>query len=276
MGTNENNSFAISEGNTAGTEDRTSLADALTAVMDIGELLLRHGAETSRVEDTISRLGRRYGFERVDVFSITSSIVVSAFTGQGEVFTQTRRIRERDTELGIVSRANALSRLASAEDISPEQLRKMAADIRQTRTVHLRRDFCMYLLISASLSMFFGGTFRDAAAAMLSGVVLYASVLFCSGLKMNPLLMNAFASVLAGAAAVLTVVLGIGEHPDRIMIGNIMLVIPGIQLTTSLRDMISGETISGLLNLIEALLKAFFVAAGFAIVMEAAVRIGGM
>ncbi len=51
------------------------------------------------------------------------------------------------------------------------------------------------------------------------------------------------------------------------MIGNIMLVIPGIQLTNSLRDMINGDMISGLLNMSEALLKAIAVAMGFAIIL---------
>ena len=48
------------------------------------------------------------------------------------------------------------------------------------------------------------------------------------------------------------------------MIGDIMLVIPGLQLTNSLRDMINGDMISGLLNMSEALLKAVAVAIGFA------------
>ena len=48
---------------------------------------------------------------------------------------------------------------------------------------------------------------------------------------------------------------GLGQNPDKIIIGNIMLLIPGIALTTSLRDMINGDTISGLLGLSEAVLK---------------------
>ena len=76
--------------------------------------------------------------------------------------------------------------------------------------------------------------------------------------------------LLAFALAVLLLVrAGSGVHPDKIMIGNIMLVIPGIQLTTSLRDMINGDTISGLLNLSEAVLKAISVALGFSLVLLA-------
>jgi uncharacterized membrane protein YjjP (DUF1212 family) len=44
-----------------------------------------------------------------------------------------------------------------------------------------------------------------------------------------------------------------------------MLVIPGLQLTTSLRDMLNGDIITGGLNLVEAILKATAVAAGFAL-----------
>ena len=70
-------------------------------------------------------------------------------------------------------------------------------------------------------------------------------------------------------AVVLLVKAGIGDQPDKIMIGNIMLVIPGRQLTNSLRDMINGDTISGLLNMSEALMRAVFVAMGFALVVFA-------
>lgn len=65
---------------------------------------------------------------------------------------------------------------------------------------------------------------------------------------------------------------GLGQNPDKIIIGNIMLLIPGIALTTSLRDMINGDTISGLLGLSEAVLKALAIAIGFAAVL---MRMGG-
>ena len=76
-------------------------------------------------------------------------------------------------------------------------------------------------------------------------------------------------SAVTAMAVSLLVGLGIGAHLDKIMIGNIMLVIPGIQLTNSLRDMINGDTISGLLNMSEALLKAVSVAMGFAVIFLA-------
>ena len=126
----------------------------------------------------------------------------------------------------------------------------------------------LYMVISFSLSVFFGGTLADGVAASLSGMVLFAMIRMSATLQMNSLLQTAICSAVT-ALAVLLVGASIGVHPDKIMIGNIMLVIPGIQLTTSLRDMINGDTISGLLNLSEAILKAISVALGFALVLLA-------
>ena len=72
---------------------------------------------------------------------------------------------------------------------------------------------------------------------------------------------------------VFLVYIGIGNAPDKITIGNIMLLIPGISFTTALRDMINGDTISGLVGISEAVIKAIAIAIGFAAVL---VQFGGV
>ena len=107
----------------------------------------------------------------------------------------------------------------------------------------------------------------DGLAASLSGIVLFAMISGSAALKLNGIIQSMVCSAVTAISVLLLVRSGIGAHPDKITIGNIMLVIPGIQLTNSLRDMISGDMISGLLNMSEALLKAIAVAMGFAIVL---------
>jgi uncharacterized membrane protein YjjP (DUF1212 family) len=239
----------------------------LSSIMDVGELLLIHGAEVSRVEDTINRLCRTYGFIRSDVFTITSSIVVTAMVSDGKAISQTRRIKVRDTDLGKVEKLNALSRRICDQPLQLTEFRKEIQRIKNTTKAPWYLEMAMYMLISASLSVFFGGSWMDGLAAAISGMVLYAILYGSAALKMNSIVQSMICSAITAAAVILIVKLGIGTHVDKITIGNIMLVIPGIQLTNSLRDMISGDTISGLLNLSEALLKAIAVAMGFAIVL---------
>lgn len=239
----------------------------LYAILDIGELLLMHGAEVSRVEDTITRLCKAYGFVRSDVFTITSSIVVTAITPARQPITQTRRIKKRDTDLGKVAQVNALSRKICARPVTLADFRQQIEAIKNTKPASALLRLAMYMLISASLSVFFGGIWQDSLAAALSGIVLFATLQVSAVLKLNSIIQNMICSAITAVAVVLLVGAGIGVHADKIMIGNIMLVIPGIQLTTSLRDMINGDMISGLLNISEALLKAIAVAVGFTVVL---------
>ena len=64
----------------------------LHCFLDLGEAMLAVGADVNRVEDSLSRLGLAYGAARMNVFVITSSIVVTMSLPDGRDVTQTRRI----------------------------------------------------------------------------------------------------------------------------------------------------------------------------------------
>ena len=64
----------------------------LHELLDIGETLLASGAEINRVEDTITRLSSAYGAEEINIFVITSDIVLTVLFRDGVELTQTRRI----------------------------------------------------------------------------------------------------------------------------------------------------------------------------------------
>ncbi|MBO7710181.1 MAG: threonine/serine exporter family protein [Lachnospiraceae bacterium] len=237
----------------------------LFQIMNLGELLLESGAEVHRVEDTIRRLCRAYGFGRTDVFTITSSIVVTAVTQDGLPITQTRRIYSISTNLEQIDRLNSLSRRLCKTPVPLDQLKTEIAAAGEKKTPNPVLTCLTYAGVSAAFSVFFGGSGLDPLAAALSGMLLYLLVSTSRHMHMNGLFQQMVCSALTGVAVMLLCRIGIGAHPDKIMIGNIMLVIPGLQLTTSLRDMLNGDIITGGLNLVEAVLKATAVAAGFAL-----------
>ena len=49
--------------------------------------MLTNGAEVSRVEETLNRMGHAYGATQMNVFAITSSIVVTMVFEEGEEYT---------------------------------------------------------------------------------------------------------------------------------------------------------------------------------------------
>lgn len=241
-------------------------AHILASILDVGEIMLTSGAEVNRVEDTVQRMARAYGCERVDVFTITSSIVVTAYR-DGEIYTQTRRIREYRTDITKIEECNALSRSVCASPLGGAELQQACSRIGQAPGFSWYITCLSYVMVAASFAVFFGGTVLDALAAALCSVLLFGVDRFCVCIRLQRIVMSIVCSAAVALAALGLTRIGVGHSVDMICIGNVMLLIPGISFTTSLRDMISGDTISGLLGLCEALLRAVAIAIGFALIL---------
>ena len=244
----------------------------LSCILDAGELLLTAGAEVGRVEDTMARMARSYGFERADVLTITASMVVTARHRSGEILTQTRRVTRRETDMRRIDQVNALSRAVCAAPLPLEQLRARIQQIADAPNGQSWTTVLAYLLVAGSFAMFFGGSVRDGIAAMICSMLLYVLGRAGALVQLQPIVLTIVQSASMCLMAWLTVQIGLGQALHKIVIGNIMLLIPGIALVTSLRDMIGGDTISGLLGAFEALLRAVAIAAGCALVL---MQVGG-
>lgn len=235
--------------------------------LNIGEQMLTCGAEVSRVEDTISRICHAYGMKRVDVFTITSSIVVTVQTHDDEIVTQTRRIAGYVTNLSRLSRLNALSREICDNPVPPTQVEEKIQEILADPPSPLWAQYLCYCLVSGMFTLFFGGSISDGFASVLTGALLCLIVRWNERQIANRLLFGLCGAVATGFGALAVVRLGIGQNISKIVIGNIMLLIPGIPLTNSIRDMLSGDTMSGILRLCESLLLAVTIAGGTALVL---------
>ena len=180
--------------------------------------------------------------------------------------TQTRRVAGQQYDLHRLELLNQLSRRICTEYLSLEETEAALDDIRSAPQYPFGVQLLTYALISASFSLFFGGSAADAVASGLIGVVLRYLDRSIRRTEANAFLSALICSCLGGLLAALSVRVGLGESVDMISIGNIMLLIPGIPLTNSLRDMFTGNTISGLLRFSEAILLALAIAFGFAAV----------
>lgn len=248
-------------------QEEFSPSQILCEALNIGEQMLICGAEVYRVEDTISRICRAYDVKRVDVFTITSSIVVTIQTKNDEIVTQTRRIAGYETNLDRLSELNALSREICARRTGPEKVAARIQEIVSRPSYPVWVQYLCYCMVSGMFTLFFGGGITDGFASVLTGAVLCTMVQWNQKKITNRLLFALSGAVFTGFAAVAVVRLGLGQHISKIVIGNIMLLIPGIPLTNSIRDMLSGDTMSGILRMCESLLMAVAIAGGMALVL---------
>lgn len=235
----------------------------LTCALDIGEMMLISGAEIGRVEDTVRLICGAYGCRRTDVFTITSSIVVSIEDQDRQFYTQTRRILATATNLSRLDQLNSLSRDICRKKPSYTFVQARLRIIREMRAYPMWLQAASSALIAGAFTVFFGGGMADALVSSVFGILLCLLTHWLQRARMNQIFVNVVASFLVSAAAIACVGAGLGQDANEIIIGNIMLLIPGIALTNSIRDMISGDIMSGMLRFFDAILVAAAIAAGY-------------
>ena len=239
------------------------MKELLRSTLDIGEQMLVSGAEIYRVEDSLNRMCRALGAKRVDVFIITSSMIVTVYDAEDHPFTQTRRITSTGTDIERLHRLNELSRQICTQHLTIDQIREKYDEIMKTEAYPLWFSYLSYAVIAASFTLFFGGGAVEAAISAVVGALLKFVVTVTDVTLMNRIFSRLAATFLACALAHVSVKLGWVSTIDKIIIGNIMTLIPGVGLTNALRDLFVGDSVAGLLRLIEALLTALAIAAGY-------------
>ena len=238
--------------------------DVVKLALDIGEHMLMCGGEVDRVEDTISRICNAYGAVRTDVFSITSVTIVTAIWDDGYIETQSRRGSSVSRNFDKLGELNELSRRICRNQIGFEDARHSVEEIINKKKKSSVLAFLGSLLAAGGFTLFFGGTFRDCLAAMIAAIVIFVIDKYIYNTRINAVVYYMLASFVAGIVSIGTVYIGLGEHLDMIMIGCIMLVIPGINFTSAVEDVLVGDTATGTLKFCESILLACSIAGGFA------------
>ena len=247
----------------AASEAQKRTEEILSCALDIGENMLNSNAEVYRVEETISRVCRAYGMARVDAFAIPNSIVVTVTPEEGNPVTQTRRVKAASTNLDRVEHLNQLSRDICRKTPEPTEVRRRVKEIVGKQKTSIWWILAANIISTAGFSAFFGGSWRDVIAAGFAGLIVTILQKFMK-VRSSNVLYNVILSAVTGACAYFSVKLGLADNVDKIVIGGIMLFIPGMEMTNGIRDMMWGDIFAGLSHLCEAILIAVGIAVGAA------------
>ncbi len=251
-------------------EEETYTNHVLCLALDIGEGLLKSGAEVHRVENTIERVCRAYGAVHVEVFAISSLIMASVRMEDHSYSSQLRRVYSSDNRLTDLERFNSISRRVCADPPPLEELEEMIRKAKQKRGYPLWISLLGGAMTTAFFALLFGGSPRDALASLILGVLVVLINRIPSSF-INKLAKLMIISFIFGSFAYISVFVGLGEHVDIIAIATIMLLIPGLAFGNSLRDLLCGDILAGLLKTVQSCLSAVLIAFGYmlaALLME--------
>ncbi|MCY0879175.1 MAG: threonine/serine exporter family protein [Firmicutes bacterium] len=228
----------------------------LKVIADAGAALLAGGAEVARVEDTMQRLGKAYGVDPVEVIVLPTALFVNAPGG-----TVMRRIQRRAVNLAVVAAINQLSRDVSVAPLPLAELEERLARAREARRYPPWTVGLFAALAAAALSQIFGARLVDMLPAAVSGGLTgwLRQVLKATGLA-NPV--GDMIAAMVAVAPALAVSLARGPDAGIVVVSGIMVLTPGLLITTAVRDGIQGDLLSSAARMLEALLSAGAIAAG--------------
>ncbi len=247
---------------------KENFADYLLCLaLDVGEGLLKSGAEIRRVEDTIERICLAYGAAHVEVISIISFINAAIRMPDGSYSSQLRRVKSTGVKLDTLEHYNALSREICRDKPSLEIFEKKITDTKN------KRQYPTYVMLGAAMftvsafAIFFGGTVIDALMAATIGLIISIIDIYSSK-HLNTMAKMVISSFVASFIAGLSVKFGIGDNPETIIIGSIMLLVPGLAFGSALRDLLYGDLLAGTLKTLQACLSALMIAFGYMIAIS--------
>lgn len=229
-----------------------------------GKIMLQSGAETYRVEDTMTRLA--------DALELTGSQSYVTPTGivfqSGEMkWAKLIRIVERTTDLEKVAAVNDISRKLTSGDISRDKAHRLLIQIDTTRHAYpIWLQIIAAALASGCFTFMFLGGPEDFIPGIICGGLGFVTFLWLHRLVKVKFFAEFTASLIIGLVAHLLVKVGMGNALDKIIIGSVMPLVPGLLITNAVRDLMAGHLVSGLSRGAEAFLTAFAIGAGVAVV----------
>ena len=194
----------------------------------------------------------------------TGSIISTAYFNENESCTQTCRITHTENNFDKLGQVNSLSRAICKAHTDPDAVLANLEEIRSLESRPFPVQMLIYALIPASFTVFFGGNAPDMLISGLIGIILLGLKKRLGEAQFNTLFIVLLCSLTGGFLANLLTIGAETSHASLISIGNVMVFIPGVKFTNSIRDLLTGETITGLICLAESLLLAIVVAIGFA------------
>ena len=235
----------------------------IKTAMSAGEILLRSGAETYRVEDTMHHiLNMADNLEMTEVLVVMTGITASVKIQGEKAVTLVKRVDNRENNLRRVVLVNDISRRYCGGEITLEEAYDNLNDLKKHEYRRIR--YCMATIaVCTGFSIFYGGGPLEVISSFLVGAFLAICVEAVRDLRVHLFVEDIFSSMgIAMASMVMKMIFGDHMDMDIVIISCIMPLVPGMAITNAARDSLRGDYLSGVARMLEAFIKAAGIALG--------------
>lgn len=228
---------------------------------EMARQLVKNGAEMYRVEESAQRLLMAYGFSQPEVFAIPAFVMIS-IEANGRNYTKSVRIRSSDNDLDKLERLNSLCRQVCSEQTELETANVLLQDIIAQPNYGPLIRYCGGGMAACFFTLLMHGSALDAVTAFCCGILVKIATEYTTKLNANTFFVNVSASMILVAVTLFLQRISLPIEPDKVIIGAIMLLVPGVAVTNVMRNVIAGDFLTAISKLTEVLIVSLAIAVG--------------
>ena len=246
---------------------RTEYETLVEYALDQGRQMMECGAESWRTEDMMSRLLRAYGMEVLDAHVMASQAAVSVKSPEGDHYSSTCAIRadKRGTNLRRMEEINAAARAVCNRTPAVEDLHLFNGV--PSAGEWSGRELAGCALGVGAFTVLFGGTMMDCLLASVISVLIYAMNQFRRSHNQHHIIYTVMACFTVGMFAQIFAGLSPRIHLDMVMIGDVMLFVPGLDMANGVRELFYSDILTGIYRMTGAVLSAAAIAVGYMVAL---------
>jgi len=241
---------------------------SIQLAFQMGEALLENGSEIFRAQETMEIVAASFNVEEFNTYVLTNGIFVNGVENGIEYRTKIKHIKTVKIHIGRISALNQLSREISEGRCSIEEAFERIEKIKELPYVKLITALLCCGVASASTCIIFGGSLMDAAATSICGFFLEFLLYLFDKSKTSGYFTYLISSSIVSTLGILLFAAGLGNDLDKIIIGSIIRLVPGYALTTSIRDFLNRDFLSGTIRMIDAFLLGGCIGMGIGVVIK--------
>ncbi|MGM9737962.1 MAG: threonine/serine exporter ThrE family protein [Candidatus Cryptobacteroides sp.] len=231
--------------------------EVLKFASEAGRVLLENGAEISRVEETMERIATHYGESGENFFVLSNGIFTT-----GKSYANAEFIPIKGASLDKVVEVNQLSRDIALQDLSLDEARLRLAAIRNKKPKPAWELYLGAAFGCAGFCAIFGGSLLDCGASLVAAVILNCFVMKIGTPYLSKTLGNICAGFIGTLICIFFQMAGFGDSLGNMIVGTLILLIPGVAFTNGLRDMANEDYLAGITRLLDALMMFLSIAIG--------------
>ena len=230
---------------------------------ELGKQMIASGANIERVDMSIRRICHAYGLHDVTCFNLTSRINISAKDADKNYAQRQTNVPPQVLNLEKLKKLNNLSYYVRDNTPDVKTLYDLLNDIK-TNDFPWWVIMIGFMLAMAGLTRIFGAGPAELLITEVNTLILFGLSKLFGKIHVYKILTNFLSMFICTCIAVFFYAIGFVQNFYIVVITNAFFLIPGIPMINCTRNILCGNEMNGIIDLLKVILEICSIVAGLA------------